>query len=611
MKYVKSIIWSFLAAGLLFSACTEEETFVAGDFDKEDCVGVYFPSNQEYPLSGSLQFAPDDPTEMTFVVARTNTNGAVTIPVTVSNSDVFELTPIQFADGEDSTEFTISFDKAEVGKTYALSLKIDDTDYSYVSMYTSYTTYLSLNVSRVAWVPVDADKTIEYDGIAYEGFEWYTDDLIPSLFNIPAETYPVKVEVREDTIDSNYPYGPNGLAGIYRMISPYGAIYPYNEPGDYIEGDVYIEINASDPEKVYIERQELGMDWGYGPIEVWSMADYYAVNNADPSPYYGKIENGAIVFPTQALLVSMQGGLYPGNISGAFCLVVNQDMAIDYSLKLKAGETVDGKLTFSVGFGKNVDSIKYAFYEGALSSVTVTEYATSINAGEAESETLTEDSELTVEFAKTGIYTFVAAVYDENGEMQGREYKSFGYVAAGDEVPVILTAGAEVSERFKPMGYDPETTIEFWAFGEDIEWAVWNIYETTDLEDVDDKLIIEDMTYEGTYAEELDEEQIADLNSTGVSFMIEELDPGTSYTITLLAFNGFESKLFKVECCTLGDAPTGDTQVETVAYAKKSFTYSNVVMPTMQQATAKVTVSSGLHSAFSNERKVTTKVAKF
>ena len=68
-------------------------------------------------------------------------------------------------------------------------------------------------------------------------------------------------------------------------------------------GEENIEINAEDPEGVYILDQPIGLDFGYGPMSIETQGGYYvsqygfdAVKEQAPETL-GKVENGVINFP--------------------------------------------------------------------------------------------------------------------------------------------------------------------------------------------------------------------------------------------------------------------------------------------------------------------------
>ena len=151
------------------------------------------------------------------------------------------------------------------------------------------------------------------------GLAQYTDDFVASLFtDVQPVTYNVEIQESEDK------------PGLYRLVNPYGAAYPYNQEGDWnTSSDFYLEINAQDPQGVYIETQALGFDWGYGEFLASSqtaqlLANYDLETIKAAGGYCGTLSEGVITFPAKALLVSAAtlDGWYYANSSGAFKVVL-------------------------------------------------------------------------------------------------------------------------------------------------------------------------------------------------------------------------------------------------------------------------------------------------
>ena len=143
-------------------------------------------------------------------------------------------------------------------------------------------------------------KTIRTAGFEYYGggvSPWqslgiglYTEDFISSVFGADPITY--EVEIEENT---NQP-------GLYRMLNPYGEAFPYNEEGDWdATTDYNIEVNAEDPEGVYIDLQPTGVDWGYGAISIISQGARYlgahAFEDVKAAGYLGTLVDGVITLP--------------------------------------------------------------------------------------------------------------------------------------------------------------------------------------------------------------------------------------------------------------------------------------------------------------------------
>lgn len=180
---------------------------------------------------------------------------------------------------------------------------------------------------------INYDENDEYVGcnlytFKYEsagGAKWqsiglckYTDDCVGPLFEADPITYDVEVMVNSEK------------PGIYRLINPYGAAFPYNEEGDWdASQDWNIEINAADPDGVYIEEQATGCDWGYGNMAIMSMGYYFmaykdaSFDEVKEEGLMGTLKDGVITFPVKGLAVANDDDMYYANQNGAFSLDLN------------------------------------------------------------------------------------------------------------------------------------------------------------------------------------------------------------------------------------------------------------------------------------------------
>ena len=175
--------------------------------------------------------------------------------------------------------------------------------------------------------PVNAHSMSFAFAMAGEGNPWeslgmatYTEDCMTTFFNVENLSYQVEVRESKET------------PGVYRMINPYGAAYPYNAEGDYdASKEYYIEIDARDPEGVYInDVYGTGMDWGYGEVSITSMVYYYmatqgaTLEDCKDAGVCGILADGVITFPAKGLLISMagyqSGNFYPSNVNGLWTL---------------------------------------------------------------------------------------------------------------------------------------------------------------------------------------------------------------------------------------------------------------------------------------------------
>ena len=151
----------------------------------------------------------------------------------------------------------------------------------------------------------------------YRGGGAYTDDVILPLFgNDPMSYYVEVLENKEQP-------------GLFRLMDLCGPEYPFYSYGTYKEGS-YIEIDATDPEGVWIEGwQSTGFDLGDGVIEITSMAWYQAVANeatkedVKEAGLCGIYADGVITFPVDGILSAIGDKAYYGNRNGAFALDLN------------------------------------------------------------------------------------------------------------------------------------------------------------------------------------------------------------------------------------------------------------------------------------------------
>lgn len=144
------------------------------------------------------------------------------------------------------------------------------------------------------------------------GIGFYTEDVLCELYGAPAVTYEVEIEESQDR------------PGVYRLVNAYGENFPYNDPGDWDDSkDYYIEINAQDPNGVFIEQQSSGLNWGDGEFVIQSLGSYYVDNGYDfdtvkAAGFFGALADGVITFPEGGLLGTLigYGGPYQLNSEG-------------------------------------------------------------------------------------------------------------------------------------------------------------------------------------------------------------------------------------------------------------------------------------------------------
>lgn len=165
-----------------------------------------------------------------------------------------------------------------------------------------------------------ASTSFEYFGGGANPWEslgtgFYTDDVLVPLFYEGGTPVTYEVEILEHTENP----------GLYRIMNPYAkSVHPLGDD-DYAPEGLYIEVNATDAEGVYIQQQSLGMDWGYGEMQLVTNGARYLASNpfetVKGAGYLGKVAEGVIVFPTftqsngatyQAILFMGESGYLAG-----------------------------------------------------------------------------------------------------------------------------------------------------------------------------------------------------------------------------------------------------------------------------------------------------------
>ena len=416
MKSLKIFfLTALVAVAALFTACTKDQNWSAGE--QAQGAQVYFADGVATNVTVEAETSSFEVTVM-----RGNVDEATTVPLKVAVSAAKvdeEADPINYAElftvpanvsfgaGKDTAKFTVSFDRAslEDGQTYTLTFSINDagavTPYGY---------------DKQTWT-LSVPEPYVYIG---QGF--IREDIIATMFSI--DNIEWEVEVYENTNNPGFIYLKNA----------YTSAFPYNEPGDYVEEDVYFTINISDPTQVIIPTQYLGCDWNptdYGP---------FFVGTAQP----GTLVNGVITFPVKGLLVGMeiytegQWGWY-ANSKGMFRVVLPGAVLTDFSMELAYGGfrvAEDNATVYPIAraaYGADVAEIQYAFVAGDITKdvEALTAALAGIEDGSvvsnkvgvtttvnAEGEEINEMTLESVEGAEGGMFTVIAIPYSADGEAQ-------------------------------------------------------------------------------------------------------------------------------------------------------------------------------------------------
>ena len=180
------------------------------------------------------------------------------------------------------------------------------------------------------------------------GYAVYTDDIILPLYGNPAMSYYVEVLENKEQ------------PGLFRLMDLCGPEYPFYSYGTYKEGS-YIEIDATDPEGVWIEGwQSTGFDLGGGVIEITSMAWYQAMANeatkedVKEAGLCGIYADGVITFPVDGILSAIGSKAYYGNRNGAFALDLNT-LVESIPAEVAAARSAAGRTNFGFKLNYNFE----------------------------------------------------------------------------------------------------------------------------------------------------------------------------------------------------------------------------------------------------------------
>ena len=568
----KYMIYSFAAAmTLLLTACVEEK-IEAGAPELEDCVGVYFPEDQENLKEHTLEKGKDD-TTLEFIVRRTNIDDEANVDFQVEAytiikdetytdtsyceviervDDLFEFGEIYFKKGQRETKLRVWFPDIEIGTKYTCSISV--TDPQYVSIYNASASSVSFMVQMFEWKKI--------------GKAIYRDALFSDMFMWEGRYLETEVDIYERTDEAG--------KGYYKLENLYSAEYvarlvegdeTFNEDPEkytkeyerYIE-DASIIVNATDPEKVYIPVQKTGFsDPSMGDIMIAS--DVTEVWGAGSNLLYGTVsEDKVITFPKNALLISLGQYFYFSNSSGKARIVLPGGKAEDYALELTAEEiNAENKIPVVFKPAKNVNTVKYAIFEGKVGGLEVDAKINLINSASKDIKiyetAVTEEKTIEMAFdesATTGFYTLIACTYDESGKYKEYASATLGYVKPDDDRKVNISFNVIVDDHFasdkEKENYNAENSFQYWVRGKDITHAMVNYYSLSYYNSYREK-IEKDLKESGS----VDNSTLKALNNEGLSGVVgNNLKPGTDYIFVVYAGNGYHSEFKTVKFKTAG-----------------------------------------------------------
>lgn len=417
-KYSYIALFGVLA--LLVSSCTNDYDYDAATVQGEQ---VYFSnalaSQVEISSTGNSFKVP---------VNRIQKTDAITVPITVTMGDGSIYTvadkQVTFNAGDSVAYVTVSYDPKNISYgTYTdITLQIGDESYTTVYGKSSYT----FKAGATAWVPMSGTAS-------------YREDCMTTFFNVKNVVYDVEIE--KNIIKD----------GVYRLKNPYGEAYPYvaNKNFNYdTSKDYYMEIDASDPNFVYVNGGEMGIDDGTdGMTSITSLVAYKIAKGktleslkASSPGSFGTLKDGIITMPVKSMLISLakynSGGYYYANGNGMFAIALPGHKIADYSLTYATtGTFIDtdtNEFTYgTLTFGSDVASVKWAL---ASSADDIEKVYNGIVDGSVESTEQKASGAISIPMPATGTYYLVVVIYDASGNVVGSDVEEIKFKSTKDTV---------------------------------------------------------------------------------------------------------------------------------------------------------------------------------
>lgn len=543
MKKFNSIILAVAALAFAAVSCEKvTEVHQPGEPDVDGCYGVYFPVQE---TSGYHVYDPTQEAKVDFVVSRSNSEGSITVPVEaiVSEEGIFQIGELKFEDGQSESTLKVDFSKAPEGKKFSMSLTI--TDPLYVSNYAQTAVSIDFSFMRVAY--------IEFPGTLRFSDVWWGEehDCKVRYYEVDGvrycETYD---ELIPEGIDDSE-YGKNGGlwgTGDYHLsfnwyvgeknVDGYDFVeVPPANIGDY-ESDLEAYFYYTDNYHYYTNPLVGG---GNNLGTFLEFAKKYG--ETYPLSYYDGCGGFFFYLATPIEDTGYWSGyIQPTLISDAF-------VRVDYSIEAEAELTVDGVTPIYFTLGPDVADVKYAVYEGELTSTQIGKAADGIADGSVESESIDMETASTgVTMEKTGKYTLVAVAFDESGKAQESTSLVFTFVAEDSPVPVVVSAGLGSAKKYASEGISTDGAVEFYVSGSDlveVKVGIFSLAEMTKYDKCVESLLDSDP---------VSEEVLEAINESFYVDVFTGLTPGTEFYMMVWASNGYEETIIVTD----PETTTGD-----------------------------------------------------
>ena len=416
-KFSYMVLLSLVAFAI--SSCTSDYDYTGAPKVANE---VYFSNTQQSKIELSKS-------NSSFVVTlhRVETKGELTVLLnyTPDEGSIFSVpNHVTFADGEAEAPITITYNPEDLqygtynGGTISVANEDYDTTYGIGSF--------TFEAGATEWMDINTNKSTGA----------FRDDAISSLLGMEPPTFEVKIQ--KSVVEE----------GKYRILNPYKAWadeYAEKNEATYDGADHYWVINATDPDYVYFEPCETGVDLGLGAVTATSfVANYLSqgvtldkIKAAKPE-LFGKLEKGVITMPAKSLLLLMGDKGYYGGTNGLFSVALPGNVIADYRVEAAyKGRFTDANdndfAQVTMTLSNDVAKVKYALVP-ASSDLNAT--VSGIIDGSVASQEVSASGDVQVPFDVTGKYVLVMVMYNANDEAVGSDVLNLSLKSSKDAAEV-------------------------------------------------------------------------------------------------------------------------------------------------------------------------------
>jgi len=317
MKKINKFMLLLATAVFTLTACEKEvERELSPAFEGK---AVFFPVSAE-----SEELEPTAPKQHEITIARdTLLKEAMSVKLIVTENpeDIFSVPEtVEFAAGESTKSFFVSFPDAQVDSTYTLNIELElDNSNPYLAAKPNY----SYTVYIAKWDLITDKKAIVFDGITNVFFNvgkpgWYVPyarkNNADGSFDIRLlNPYTI---LPEYDMTKDKPYD-NPIADDFGL---YGG-YPYNYPEDVDAAGTYnMTVHVDKSGNATFDDFAMGMTWSYGAFSA-------AYIKAGGPGVYNKADQ-SITFPAGSVGCGMSGYQGGAFFDGDFPMVIYLDDAL-------------------------------------------------------------------------------------------------------------------------------------------------------------------------------------------------------------------------------------------------------------------------------------------